>query len=149
MAACGRMLFHLEGIPVVFPYPYIYPEQIEYMRHLKATLDGSGGHCLLEMPTGTGKTTTLLSFVLAYRAAHRGEVGKLVYCTRTVQEMDKAVEELRTVVEARAKEVRTGGVAEGGSSVAEGGSSVRGGGEHRKAQEKTIGNTPRKRSRKS
>lgn len=54
---------------------------------LKRTLS-RGGHCVLEMPTGTGKTVTLLSLILSYQYAHP-EVGKLVYCTRTVQEMDK------------------------------------------------------------
>lgn len=40
------------------------------------------------MPTGTGKTITLLSLVTSYQLAHP-EVGKLVYCTRTVPEMEK------------------------------------------------------------
>jgi DNA excision repair protein ERCC-2 len=42
----------------------------------------------LQMPTGTGKTITLLSLVTSYQLAHP-EVGKLVYCTRTVPEMEK------------------------------------------------------------
>ena len=61
--------------------------------------DGKG-HCLLEMPTGTGKTVSLLSLILAYQAAHR-DVGKLIYCTRTVQEMDKALKELQRLIEYR------------------------------------------------
>ncbi len=40
------------------------------------------------MPTGTGKTITLLSLVTSYQLAHP-EVGKLIYCTRTVPEMEK------------------------------------------------------------
>ena len=43
---------------------------------------------LLQMPTGTGKTITLLSLITSYQLAHP-EVGKLVYCTRTVPEMEK------------------------------------------------------------
>ena len=43
---------------------------------------------LMQMPTGTGKTITLLSLVTSYQLAHP-EVGKLVYCTRTVPEMEK------------------------------------------------------------
>jgi len=39
---------------VFFPYEFIYPEQYQYMVELKRTLDAKG-HCLLEMPTGTGK----------------------------------------------------------------------------------------------
>ena len=41
------------------------------------------------MPTGTGKTITLLSLITSYQLAHP-ECGKLVYCTRTVPEMEKA-----------------------------------------------------------
>ena len=43
---------------------------------------------MLQMPTGTGKTITLLSLITSYQLAHP-EVGKLVYCTRTVPEMEK------------------------------------------------------------
>ena len=53
------MKFNLYGLTVYFPYERIYLEQYEYMRALKQTLD-AGGHCLLEMPTGTGKTVCLL-----------------------------------------------------------------------------------------
>ena len=56
------------------------------MRAQKA-LDAKGD-CLLEMPTGTGKTVTLLSFITSYQLAHP-ETGKLIYCTRTVPEMTK------------------------------------------------------------
>lgn len=41
-----------------------------------------------QMPTGTGKTITLLSLITSYQLAHP-EVGKLIYCTRTVPEMEK------------------------------------------------------------
>lgn len=43
---------------------------------------------LTQMPTGTGKTITLLSLITSYQLEHP-EVGKLVYCTRTVPEMEK------------------------------------------------------------
>jgi Rad3-related DNA helicase len=157
------MRFQLEGLTVYFPYPFIYPEQYQYMLELKHALDAKG-HCLLEvggaeagrgwpptpaqmlfllankacnacmcgtllskwsapcgippvgippnlllaltsvptrpalspppfrlpqqMPTGTGKTVTLLSLITSYQLAHP-EVGKLIYCTRTVPEMEK------------------------------------------------------------
>ena len=45
---------------------------------------------LLQMPTGTGKTITLLSLITSYQLAHP-EVGKLIYCTRTVPEMEKVL----------------------------------------------------------
>ena len=81
------MKFMLDGLEVCFPYDFMYPEQFTYMRELKRALD-AGGHALLEMPTGTGKTVALLSLVTSYQLAHP-EVGKLVYCTRTVPEMEK------------------------------------------------------------
>jgi Rad3-related DNA helicase len=49
------------------------------------------GHCLLEMPTGTGKTVCLISLITSYQFANPN-VGKLIYCTRTVPEMVKCVE---------------------------------------------------------
>ena len=54
----------------------------------------------LQMPTGTGKTITLLSLVTAYQRAHP-ELGKLIYCTRTVPEMEKVLVELRELIEYR------------------------------------------------
>jgi DNA excision repair protein ERCC-2 len=54
------------------------------------------------MPTGTGKTITLLSLITSYQLAHP-EVGKLVYCTRTVPEMEKVLAELQELVEYRDK----------------------------------------------
>ena len=85
--AGAGMKFMLDGLEVCFPYDFMYPEQFTYMRELKRALD-AGGHALLEMPTGTGKTVALLSLVTSYQLAHP-EVGKLVYCTRTVPEMEK------------------------------------------------------------
>ena len=130
------MKFILDGLPVYFPYEFLYPEQYQYMLELKRALDARG-HCLLEvrerkkksarpfsihpialflpspltpslsllslqMPTGTGKTITLLSLVTSYQLAHP-EVGKLVYCTRTVPEMEKVLVELGELVAYRAR----------------------------------------------
>ncbi|GAX84382.1 hypothetical protein CEUSTIGMA_g11804.t1 [Chlamydomonas eustigma] len=95
------MKFKLEGLDVYFPYEFIYPEQYSYMLELKRSLDARG-HCLLEMPTGTGKTITLLSLITSYQLAHP-EVGKLVYCTRTVPEMEKVLAELKELLEYRSK----------------------------------------------
>ncbi|CDF35006.1 unnamed protein product [Chondrus crispus] len=89
------MRIYIDGLCVYFPYPRVYPEQYEYMCELKKTID-AGGHCILEMPTGTGKTVTLLSFITSYHL-QRPEMAKLVYCTRTVGEMQKVLEELQIV----------------------------------------------------
>lgn len=67
------MKFYIDSLLVYFPYDFIYPEQYEYMVELKRTLDARG-HCLLEMPTGTGKTITLLSLITSYQVhCWRGE----------------------------------------------------------------------------
>ena len=132
------MLFYIGEVPVVFPHGYVYPEQLEYMKALKEGLDKKG-HLLLEMPSGTGKTITLLSFVIAYinhhyhdpdhggtgldatsnalevnesvlqhldRPTHssnrihvfRNRIEKMVYCTRTVVEMTKTLDELKKLI---------------------------------------------------
>ncbi|KAF1318753.1 Tfiih basal transcription factor complex helicase subunit, partial [Globisporangium splendens] len=95
------MRVEIDGLEVLFPYERMYAEQLQYMRELKRALDAHG-HCMLEMPTGTGKTVSLLSLVLAYKFAHP-TAGKLIYCTRTVPEMAKCVEELKNLVAYRKK----------------------------------------------
>jgi len=44
----------------------MYPEQYAYVCDLKRSLDAKG-HCVLEMPSGTGKTVSLLSLIVAYQ----------------------------------------------------------------------------------
>ena len=56
----------------------------------------------MQMPTGTGKTVTLLSLITSYQLAHP-EIGKLIYCTRTVPEMEKVLQELQNLIDYRAK----------------------------------------------
>ncbi|PXF42810.1 DNA repair helicase XPD [Gracilariopsis chorda] len=93
------MRINIDGLRVYFPYPRLYPEQYEYMCELKKTLDARG-HSIIEMPTGTGKTVTLLSFITSYHL-QRPELAKLIYCTRTVGEMEKVLQELKVVVKYR------------------------------------------------
>ncbi|KAK1943091.1 General transcription and DNA repair factor IIH helicase subunit XPD [Phytophthora citrophthora] len=93
------MKVDIDGLEVLFPYERMYSEQLQYMRELKRALDAHG-HCMLEMPTGTGKTVSLLSLVLAYKHAHP-TAGKLIYCTRTVPEMAKCVEEIKKLIKYR------------------------------------------------
>ncbi|GMH54955.1 hypothetical protein TL16_g01789, partial [Triparma laevis f. inornata] len=87
----------IDGLDVFFPFPRLYREQYLYMKSLKQALD-SNGHCLLEMPTGTGKTACLLSLITSYQYANP-ERGKLIYCTRTVPEMDSVMEPPATMGE--------------------------------------------------
>lgn len=73
------------------------------MCDLKKTLD-AGGHCVLEMPSGTGKTVSLLSLIVAYQQ-HYPEHRKLIYCSRTMSEIEKALAELRELMKHRAQEL--------------------------------------------
>ncbi|XP_046567122.1 LOW QUALITY PROTEIN: general transcription and DNA repair factor IIH helicase subunit XPD-like [Haliotis rubra] len=97
------MKLNVDGLLVYFPYDYIYPEQYLYMVELKRSLDAKG-HCALEMPSGTGKTVSLLSLIVSYMRAYPLEVNKLIYCSRTVPELDKVVEELRNLMKYYEKE---------------------------------------------
>ncbi|XP_069500781.1 general transcription and DNA repair factor IIH helicase subunit XPD isoform X2 [Ambystoma mexicanum] len=97
------MKLNIDGLLVYFPYDYIYPEQYSYMLELKRTLDAKG-HGVLEMPSGTGKTVSLLSLIVAYQRAYPLEVTKLLYCSRTVPEIEKVIEELRKLLEFYEKE---------------------------------------------
>ncbi|KAJ5711285.1 hypothetical protein N7488_005441 [Penicillium malachiteum] len=97
------MKFFIDDLPVLFPYPRIYPEQYAYMCDLKKTLD-AGGHCVLEMPSGTGKTVSLLSLIIAYQQ-HYPEHRKLIYCSRTMSEIEKALQELKALMQYRTQEL--------------------------------------------
>ncbi|KAH8393366.1 hypothetical protein KR215_006851, partial [Drosophila sulfurigaster] len=87
----------VDGLLVYFPYEYIYPEQYAYMLELKRSLDAKG-HCLLEMPSGTGKTATLLSLIVAYMVEYPDRIRKLIYCSRTVPEIEKVIAELQNLM---------------------------------------------------
>lgn len=73
------------------------------MCDLKKTLD-VGGHCVLEMPSGTGKTVSLLSLIVAYQQ-HYPEHRKLIYCSRTMSEIEKALAELKALMQHRTQEL--------------------------------------------
>ncbi|KAK6462861.1 putative transcription initiation factor TFIIH subunit [Scheffersomyces coipomensis] len=97
------MKFFIDDLPVLFPYPKIYPEQYAYMCDIKKTLD-VGGNAVLEMPSGTGKTVSLLSLTIAYQM-HYPEHRKIVYCSRTMSEIEKALIELQNLMDFRSEEL--------------------------------------------
>lgn len=97
------MKFFIDDLPVLFPYPRIYPEQYAYMSDIKKTLD-VGGNSILEMPSGTGKTVSLLSLTVAYQM-HYPEHRKIIYCSRTMSEIEKALIELHNLMNYRSKEL--------------------------------------------
>ncbi|KAF7363439.1 Helicase ATP-binding domain-containing protein [Mycena sanguinolenta] len=90
------MKFSIDDLPIVFPYDRIYPEQYAYMCDLKRALDATG-HCVLEMPSGTGKTVSLLSLIVSYQQFYPTR-RKLIYCSRTVPEIEKALAELKRLM---------------------------------------------------
>lgn len=73
------------------------------MCHIKESLD-VGGNCILEMPSGTGKTVSLLSLTIAYQM-HYPEHRKIVYCSRTMSEIEKALHELKNLMKFRAEQL--------------------------------------------
>ena len=97
------MILDIDGLEVLFPFEYIYPEQYEYMLELKRVLDAKG-HGVLEMPCGTGKTISILSVILSYSLKHPHSVSRLVYCSRTVPEIEKVLDELKLLFAAHHKE---------------------------------------------
>lgn len=93
----------IDDLEVIFPYSIPYPEQTEYMTQIKLSLDGKG-IALLEMPSGTGKTVCLMSVILSYMEKKRNEkvdIGPLVYCTRTINEMEQGIRELKNLIKIR------------------------------------------------
>lgn len=73
------------------------------MSDIKKTLD-VGGNCILEMPSGTGKTVSLLSLTVAYQM-HYPEHRKIVYCSRTMSEIEKALIELQKLMDFRSAQL--------------------------------------------
>ncbi|CAE6505762.1 unnamed protein product [Rhizoctonia solani] len=99
------MKFFIDDLPIIFPYDRIYPEQYSYMCDLKRTLDATG-HCVLEMPSGTGKTISLLSLIVSYQQFYPTK-RKLIYCSRTVPEIEKALSELKRLMAYRISQAET------------------------------------------
>lgn len=92
------MILDIDGLQVAFPHSSAYPEQVSYMHELKRALDANGP-ALLEMPSGTGKTISLLSLITAYQASCSAtEKRKLIYCSRTVGEVEKTLQELKRLL---------------------------------------------------
>ena len=59
------------------------------------------------MPSGTGKTITLLSLIVAYMSEYPHNVTKLIYCSRTMPEIEKVIEELKKLIEYYEKETKS------------------------------------------
>ena len=93
------MIFEIEDIPIYFPYDTIYPEQLSYIKSLLKSLQ-KPGVILIEMPSGAGKTISLLSCTVSFLIYSRkfNKQHKIVYCSRTLQEIDKVLDELKKLI---------------------------------------------------
>ena len=65
---------------------------------------GRRWHCVLEMPSETGKTVSLLSLIVAYRQSFP-EPRKLICCSRTMSDIEKALAELKALMAYRSKDL--------------------------------------------
>eukprot|EP01103_Thecamoeba_quadrilineata_P015113 TRINITY_DN4677_c0_g1_i2.p1 TRINITY_DN4677_c0_g1~~TRINITY_DN4677_c0_g1_i2.p1 ORF type:complete len:487 (+),score=39.89 TRINITY_DN4677_c0_g1_i2:42-1502(+) len=84
------------GVKLLFPYP-VYSVQRALLIRLLTALRNSG-HAILESPTGTGKTLTLLCGALAWQRQHQvstKSVCKIFYVSRTHKQLHNVVQELR------------------------------------------------------
>ncbi|GJS03046.1 fanconi anemia group J protein [Tanacetum coccineum] len=69
---------NIGGIPIEFPFQP-YGSQLSFMSRVIATLDRAQRdghfHALLESPTGTGKSLSLLCSVIAWQKNHKAKAG--------------------------------------------------------------------------
>lgn len=105
------MRIFIDGLPVVFPYKLIFSEQEIYIRYLKKTL-GCPRPCHLGN-ADRHREDSLPSISSDRLSSRQHQVQKskdspiqLVYCTRTVVEMDKTLAELKNLLHFRDKETK-------------------------------------------
>lgn len=111
MAADGGATIRVHGVAVKFPFKPYRP-QVQLMTAVLGALTQSA-NALLESPTGTGKTLSLLCAALAWQETSRGEneivpigepgakrtaapahMPRIFYCTRTHLQIAQVVHEL-------------------------------------------------------
>lgn len=92
MDAPKHTCMSLNGIKVMFPFQP-YKTQIDYMTNVVQALQ-KGHHAMLESPTGTGKTLSLLCSSLAWS---QGTCAKSIiyYSSRTHMQLSQAARELK------------------------------------------------------
>lgn len=86
----------INGLPVDFPYQP-YPAQIASISKIIMVLQ-EGGSAIVESPTGTGKSLSILCSVLAYvesLQASKQPVPRIYICSRTHKQLDQLIEQLR------------------------------------------------------
>lgn len=77
----------------IFPYRKFYPRQKELIEFIEATISNNL-NCIIESPTGSGKTISVLSAVLK-KASEEGK--KIIYTARTHEQCDRVIEELKQI----------------------------------------------------
>ena len=91
-----------DSLSVAFRHPYApTPPQMQVMTTLADALY-DGAHCIVEAPTGTGKTAAVLTPLLAFQAQQfdrfgvtdPGAVPRIIYVARTLPQLDNTGAEL-------------------------------------------------------
>lgn len=85
--------FHVMGHRIRFPYPKPYPTQKIFMNKVLMALT-KGENALLESPTGSGKSLSLLCSALAWQEKHPTK--RVIFTSRTHTQLKQLVKELRT-----------------------------------------------------
>ena len=100
----GQRSFAIGGHKVFFPHEQPYDCQLEYMKKVIQSAEGSQ-NALLESPTGTGKTLSLLCATLSWLKKERERHGskdfglpQIIYCSRTHSQLQQVQRELRATV---------------------------------------------------
>ncbi|CAD8098779.1 unnamed protein product [Paramecium sonneborni] len=99
-----QQLITLGNTEIYFPHKP-YDVQINYMKSVVQTLDGKF-NALLESPTGTGKTLSLLCASLGWLQKHRKEQQKsnnpiklrIIYASRTHAQLKQVAQELKKTI---------------------------------------------------
>ena len=82
----------IQDIDIQFPYqPYTL--QVDFMNKVIESCE-SGKYALLESPTGTGKTLSLLCSILSWKIS-RNAKSKFVYSSRTHGQLSNVIKELK------------------------------------------------------
>lgn len=89
------MELEIEDIPVYFPYQP-YTVQVDFMQKVIESCK-LGKNALLESPTGTGKTLSLLCGIFSYLRQESME-RKVVYASRTHSQLSNVVKELKKTI---------------------------------------------------
>ncbi|KAI0978747.1 hypothetical protein GJ496_003968 [Pomphorhynchus laevis] len=99
------VVYRLNGIDVYFPFD-AYPSQLEYM-HLFLDCLQRRQNGLLESPTGTGKTLSILCATLSYLTqTEKSHRTKFYYASRTHSQLSQVSRHLKSLLRSTFKNLR-------------------------------------------